>query len=155
MFANKAHAGHIVGWLYCIPATGCIARHSESLASSVVAAGTVPLLVLCIQEPEINIKRSAAAALGDIAKHSQELAQVRQLDQNYMNSAKQEKKRESGQTAAMTVNKTSIYWCAILLSQVVCDAGAVPLLSKQLGSTDAAVRRQARLYAYFFKQLEA
>lgn len=39
-------------------------------------AGAVPLLVLCIQEPEIALKRIAASALSDISKHSPELAQT-------------------------------------------------------------------------------
>ena len=42
----------------------------------VVDAGAVPLLVLCVQEPELAVKRIAASALGDVAKHSPELAQV-------------------------------------------------------------------------------
>jgi hypothetical protein len=42
----------------------------------VVDAGAVPLLVLCLQEPEIALKRVAASALSDIAKHSPELAQT-------------------------------------------------------------------------------
>lgn len=41
-----------------------------------VDAGAVPLLVLCIQEPEIALKRIAVSALSDIAKHSPELAQT-------------------------------------------------------------------------------
>jgi hypothetical protein len=40
------------------------------------AAGAVPLLVLCVQEPELSLKRVAASALSDIAKHTPELAQV-------------------------------------------------------------------------------
>ena len=39
-------------------------------------AGAVPLLVLCIQEPELSLKRIAASALSDISKHSPELAQT-------------------------------------------------------------------------------
>ena len=39
-----------------------------------VDAGAVPLLVLCVQEPEIALKRTAASALSDIAKHTPELA---------------------------------------------------------------------------------
>jgi hypothetical protein len=42
----------------------------------VVDAGAVPLLVLCIQEPELSLKRIAASALSDICKHSPELAQT-------------------------------------------------------------------------------
>ena len=49
-----------------------IAYLSE-LAQSVVDAGAVPLLVLCIQEPELALKRIAASALSDISKHSPEV----------------------------------------------------------------------------------
>lgn len=41
-----------------------------------VDAGAVPLLVLCIQEPEVALKRIAASALSDLSKHSPELAQT-------------------------------------------------------------------------------
>lgn len=48
----------------------------SELSQHVVDAGSVPLLVLCLQEPEIALKRVAASALSDIAKHSPELAQT-------------------------------------------------------------------------------
>lgn len=48
----------------------------QELAQAVVDAGAVPLLVLCIQEPELSLKRIAASALSDICKHSPELAQT-------------------------------------------------------------------------------
>jgi hypothetical protein len=44
------------------------------LAQAVVDTGAVPLLVLCIQEPEIALKRIAASALSDISKHSPEVS---------------------------------------------------------------------------------
>lgn len=75
-------------------AIGYIAQHTAPLAQHVVGiqisnlnqlellqfsqsidAGAVPLLVLCIQEPEITLKRIAASSMGDICKHSPELAQ--------------------------------------------------------------------------------
>lgn len=46
------------------------------LSQAVVDAGAVPLVVLCIQEPEIALKRIAASTLSDISKHSPELAQT-------------------------------------------------------------------------------
>ena len=46
------------------------------LAQSVVDAGAVPLLILCLQEPELALKRVAASSLSDICKHSLELAQT-------------------------------------------------------------------------------
>lgn len=36
----------------------------------------MPLLVLCVQEPELALKRVAASVLSDVAKHTPELAQV-------------------------------------------------------------------------------
>lgn len=39
-----------------------------------VDAGAVPLLVLCIQEPEISLKRTVASTLSDICKHTPELS---------------------------------------------------------------------------------
>ena len=46
------------------------------LSQAVVDAGAVPLLVLCIQEPELSLKRISASALSDLCKHTPELAQV-------------------------------------------------------------------------------
>ena len=51
-----------------------IKRHSAELAHAVVDVGAVPLLVLCLQEPEIALKRISASALSEISKHSYELA---------------------------------------------------------------------------------
>jgi len=48
--------------------------YNIDLAQAVVDAGAVPLLVLCVQEPEISVKRIAASALSDIAKHSPEVS---------------------------------------------------------------------------------
>ena len=53
-----------------------MAKHSSELSQSVVDAGAVPLLVLCVQEPEISLKRVAACTLAEIAKHSADLAQT-------------------------------------------------------------------------------
>lgn len=53
-----------------------MAGHTPELAQQVVDAGAAPLLVLCVQEPELALKRVAASALSDIAKHTPELAQV-------------------------------------------------------------------------------
>lgn len=36
----------------------------------------MPLLVLCLQEPELYIKQIGASAISDISKHSIELAQA-------------------------------------------------------------------------------
>ena len=63
-----------LAWLsHCMPVPWL---PPSELAQAVVDAGAVPLLVLCIQEPEISLKRITASALNDIAKHSPELAQA-------------------------------------------------------------------------------
>jgi len=54
--------------------------------TQVVDAGAVPLLVLCVQEPELSLKRIAASSLSDIAKHTPELAQVMQFWQQVIYS---------------------------------------------------------------------
>lgn len=36
----------------------------------------MPLLILCLQEPELYIKQIGASAISDISKHSIELAQA-------------------------------------------------------------------------------
>lgn len=56
-------------------AVGYIARHNQELAQQCVDAGAVPLLTLCVQEPELNLKQIATNALSDIAKHNVDLAQ--------------------------------------------------------------------------------
>lgn len=45
------------------------------MAQNVVDIGALPLLVLCLQEPEIALRQIGASALSDIAKHSVDLAQ--------------------------------------------------------------------------------
>lgn len=51
-------------------------RHTADLAQAVVDANAVPLLVLCVQEPEIALKRISASALSEICKHTPDLAQA-------------------------------------------------------------------------------
>lgn len=45
------------------------------MAQTVVDAGAVPLLVLCLREPELSLKEIAANVLVDISKHTIDLAQ--------------------------------------------------------------------------------
>jgi HEAT repeat protein len=54
-------------------ALGYIARHNGELSQAVVDAGAIPLLVLCVQEPELSLRRIAASALSDVSKHSPEV----------------------------------------------------------------------------------
>eukprot|EP00897_Mesotaenium_endlicherianum_P008711 jgi/Mesen1/7869/ME000042S07311 len=48
----------------------------EDLASCVVETGAVGLLVLCAQDNDLLVKRSALSALSDVAKHSPRLARA-------------------------------------------------------------------------------
>jgi len=57
-------------------ALASIAKHDIDLANSVYSAGAVPLIILCLQEPELTLKRASINALSEIAKHNEELAQV-------------------------------------------------------------------------------
>lgn len=50
-------------------------RHNEGLARNVTDSGCTPGIVLALQEPDPNLKRIAALALNEIAKHSMDLAQ--------------------------------------------------------------------------------
>lgn len=50
--------------------------HRAVLSQSVVNAGAVPLLLLCLQEPVLSLKRIAASTISEISKHTQELAQT-------------------------------------------------------------------------------
>merc|ERR1712224_889411 len=53
-----------------------VAKHDDaSLATSLADAGIVPLLVLCLEEPEPSLKRIATTSLANVAKHSVTLAQ--------------------------------------------------------------------------------
>lgn len=64
-------------WLLC--STTLLSAYLGSqaeLAQAVVDNGAVPQLILCLQEPEISLKRIAASSISDIAKHSPELAQT-------------------------------------------------------------------------------
>lgn len=54
----------------------------SELSQAVVDAGAVPLLVLCIQEPEMPLKRIAASALSDICKHSPEVSYTEPIISN-------------------------------------------------------------------------
>lgn len=56
--------------------TSSFCTHVPELAQAVVDNGAVPQLILCLQEPEISLKRISASAISDIAKHTPELAQV-------------------------------------------------------------------------------
>ena len=53
-----------------------VAKHSPQLAQAVVDAGAVDQLVGCLEEFDPGVKEGAAWALGYIARHNADLAQV-------------------------------------------------------------------------------
>ena len=55
-------------------ALGFIAKHSPELAHKVIQARAVDSLVLCLQEPDLLLKRASALTLSYIASHSEQLA---------------------------------------------------------------------------------
>ena len=66
----------ITSSLILIPTLKSLTIFFSELSQAVVDAGAVPLLVLCIQEPEMPLKRIAASALSDICKHSPEVSSI-------------------------------------------------------------------------------
>lgn len=111
------------------------------LAQAVVDAGAVPLLVLCIQEPEIAIKRISASALSDVAKHSAELAQtvvdagaVAHLAQ--LIGSKDPKLKRQVYSALSQVAKHSVE-----LAELVVEAEVFPALLSSLKDQDEYVQK--------------
>jgi hypothetical protein len=51
-------------------------RHNDELATAVTEIISIKDLVLCIQEPELGLRKIAANALMQIARHKPELARV-------------------------------------------------------------------------------
>jgi hypothetical protein len=124
-----------------------------------MTAGAVPLLVLCVQEPELALKRVAASALSDIAKHTPELAQVRK--QQFLGCpARLDLGGSCGICFAAGSNFLaeitseafiigSIHIIANMLrgicrAQSVVDAGAVAYLAPLVVNQDAKLKRQVR-----------
>ena len=56
-------------------ALGHIAKHNENLAHQVVEARAVDSLLLCLQEPELVLKRVSSLTLANICKHTEQLSQ--------------------------------------------------------------------------------
>lgn len=81
LHTQRPHTSHLTGHSHtrCLslsPPDGFRAHAPSDLAQNVLDVGTVPLLVLCIQEPEITLKRISASAMSDVCKHTPELAQA-------------------------------------------------------------------------------
>lgn len=113
------------------------------LAQHVVDAGAVPLLVLCIQEPEITLKRIAASSLGDICKHSPELAQavvdagaVAYLVPLILHPDAKLKRQVCGTLAQIAKHSVD-------LAEVVVEAEIFPNILNCLKDNDTLVRKNA------------
>jgi 3-methyladenine DNA glycosylase AlkD len=110
-----------------------------------VDAGAVPLLVLCIQEPEITLKRISASSMGDICKHSPELAQsvvdagaVAYLAPLILHPDAKLKRQVCG--ALAHISKHSVD-----LAEVVVEAEIFPNILNCLKDTDTMVRKNAAM----------
>ena len=51
-----------------------VAKHSTTLAQSIVESGALEALVVCLEEFDPSVKEAAAWALSYIAKHTTEVA---------------------------------------------------------------------------------
>ncbi len=114
-----------------------------ALSQSVVDAGAVPLLVLCVQEPEITLKRVAASSLGDICKHSPELAQaivdagaVSYLAPLILHPDAKLKRQVCGTLAHIAKHSVD-------LAEVVVEAEIFPSILGCLKDVDVLVRKNA------------
>ena len=115
------------------------------LAQHVVDAGSVPLLVLCIQEPEITLKRISASSLGDICKHSPELAQsvvdagaVAYLAPLILHPDAKLKRQVCGTLAHISKHSVD-------LAEVVVEAEIFPDILNCLKDADSMVRKNAAM----------
>ncbi|KAH0627511.1 hypothetical protein JD844_003297 [Phrynosoma platyrhinos] len=113
------------------------------LSQAVVDAGAIPLLVLCIQEPEIALRRIAASALSDVSKHSPELAQtvvdagaIAHLAQMILNPDAKLKRQVL--SALSQIAKHSVD-----LAEMVVEAEIFPVVLTCLKDSDEYVKKNA------------
>jgi 3-methyladenine DNA glycosylase AlkD len=106
-----------------------------------VDAGAVPLLVLCIQEPEVSLKCIAASALSDICKHSPELAQtvvdagaIAHLAQMILNPDAKLKRQVFSALAQIAKHSVD-------LAEMVVEAEIFPAVLSCLKDPDSYVRK--------------
>lgn len=117
----------------------------SELSQHVVDAGAVPLLVLCIQEPEITLKRISASSMGDICKHSPELAQavvdagaVAYLAPLILHPDAKLKRQVCGSLAHIAKHSVD-------LAEVVVEAEIFPNILNCLKDSDVMVRKNAAM----------
>lgn len=113
------------------------------MGQAVVDAGSVPLLVLCLQEPELPLKRIAASSLSDISKHSAELAQsvvdagAVQFLASLISHPDPQLKRNVCSCLAQIAKHT------VDLAEVVVEAEIFPRILNCLKDVDVNVRKNA------------
>jgi len=120
-----------------------IAKHDVELANSIFAAGAIPLIILCLQEPELTLKRASINTLSEMAKHTDELAQVI-VDGNAIEYLKNLINFNDA-----TVKKNVCYALSQIakhnleLATAVVNSDVLQLANHRLKDTDSQVRKNA------------
>ena len=120
-----------------------VAKHSAARAQSVVDAGALEGLVLCLEEFDPAVKEAAAWALGNVASHSAALAGavVSAGAAPLLVLCAQEPEVALRRCAATALGELAGH--SLELAQAVVDAGAVAALAPLAGGEDARLRRLA------------
>ena len=120
-----------------------VAKHSGALAQSVVDAGALEGLVLCLEEFDPAVKEAAAWALGNIASHSGALAGAVMAAgaAPLLVLCVQEPEVALRRSAAAALGELARH--SLELAQTVADAGAVAQLAPLGEAEDARLRRTA------------
>ena len=129
---------------FCVSLTHCTSTlTSTDLAQSVVDAGAIPQLVLCLQEPELTLKRIAASTLSEICKHTPELAQI-VVDAGaipYLASMVQHPDGKLKRQVCSCLSQVAKH--SVDLAEVVVEAEVFPVIFTCLKDVDVVVRRNA------------
>lgn len=113
------------------------------MAQTIVDAGAVPLLVLSFQEPELALKKISASALGDICKHSPELAQT-VVDANAVSLLAKDISHNDAQLKRQVCScLAQIAKHSVDLAEVVVEADIFPRILHCLKDVDEFVRKNA------------
>jgi hypothetical protein len=108
-----------------------------------VDAGSVPQLVLCLQEPELTLKRIAASTLSEICKHSPELAQIVVDSGSVPYLAPMISHPDSKLKRQVNQALSQIAQHSVDLAEVVVEAEIFPKIFQCLKGPDQLVRRNA------------
>lgn len=138
---SDAETREAIAWLL-----DCVSGHSEDLAQAVVDANALPALVACLEYSEVALKRASTAALGSTAQHGERFAHA-------VASAGAMPPLialvAQGETGDVRLSRNVL--CTLsqimqgrshLAAQFV-SSGALPSITRCLGSADDLVRRFA------------